>query len=298
MKKLIVIQLIIAIAVLPLSCLQNASQKNAQSENDIAPGQNLGIASVPNLRDVGGYTTKGGKIVARGVAYRSNQLNPVNAEDMKKIAALELKNDYDLRTKAEVAEFPDEIPPGVEYNSLNVFADATQSSVATIGKLLHNPKEANEKLGGGKVDSSFLKGYRDFVTLPSAKSAYRKLFLSLSNPSKTPALFHCSTGKDRTGWAAAALLTLLDVPHNVVMEDYLKSNDYIIPMYRKQIDGFVAAGGDSLIPLTMFGVKKEYLNASFDEMQKNYGTIEEYFSEGLGIDTKQQEKIRERFLKN
>jgi protein-tyrosine phosphatase len=298
MKKLIVIQLIIAIAVLTMSCLQNASQKDAQSENDIAPGQNLSIASVPNLRDVGGYTTKDGKMVARGVAYRSNELSHVSAEDIKKLAALRLKNDYDLRTEAEIANAPDEIPPGVVYTSLNVLADAKQSSAAMLGKLLHNPKEANEKLGGGKIDSIFIKGYREFVTLPSAKSAYRELFLSLSNPAKTPALFHCATGKDRTGCAAAALLTLLDVPHDVVMEDYLKSNDYIIPMYRKQIDGFVVAGGDSLIPLTMFGVKKEYLNASFDEMQKYYGTIEEYFSEGLGIDTKQQEKIRERFLKN
>ena len=78
----------------------------------------------------------------------------------------------------------------------------------------------------------------------------------------------------------------------------MKSNDYIIPMYRKQIDGFVAAGGDSLIPLAIFGVKQEYLNASIDEMQNNYGTIEKYFSEGLGIDKQKQEVIRDRFLKN
>ena len=134
--------------------------------------------------------------------------------------------------------------------------------------------------------------------LPSAKLAYQELFLSLSDPAKTPAIFHCTTGKDRTGWATAALLTLLDVSPELVMEDFLKSNDYIIPMYRKQIDGFVAAGGDSLIPLAIFGVKPEYLNASFDEVQKSFGTIENYFSEGLGIDTQEQEKIRKRLLEN
>lgn len=298
MKKTFFIYLIIAMAVLTTSCSQNPAQKDTENEKELTPGLSIGIASVPNLRDLGGYTNKDGKIVATGLVYRSNQLNPVSAGDMNKLAALELKNDYDLRTDAEITEHPDEIPSGVTYTSLNVLADAKQSSAAMLGKLLHNPKEANEKLGDGKIDAMFIEAYREFVSLPSAKSAYRELFLSLSNPDKTPALFHCTTGKDRTGWAAAALLTLLDVSPEIVMEDYLKSNDYIIPMYRKQIDGFVAAGGDSLIILAIFGVKQEYLKASFDEMQKNYGTIENYFSEALGFDKQQQEKIREQFLKN
>ncbi len=298
MKRSSLFYLVVAMVVLTTSCSQNTSQKDAKTETKITPGQSLGIASVPNLRDIGGYINKEGKTVASGVVYRSNQLNPVSDEDMKKLAALGLKNDYDLRTEAEITNAPDEIPSGVEYISLNVLADAKQSSAAMLGKLLHMPKEANEKLGGGKIDAMFLEGYREFVILPSAKLAYQELFLSLSDPAKTPAIFHCTTGKDRTGWATAALLTLLDVSPELVMEDFLKSNDYIIPMYRKQIDGFVAAGGDSLIPLAIFGVKPEYLNASFDEVQKSFGTIENYFSEGLGIDTQEQEKIRKRLLEN
>jgi len=47
-------------------------------------------------------------------------------------------------------------------------------------------------------------------------------------------------GKDRTGWAVAALLTLLDVPNETVMEDYLRSNDYILPLCKQVIDAFVA----------------------------------------------------------
>jgi protein-tyrosine phosphatase len=141
-----------------------------------------------------------------------------------------------------------------------------------------------------------METYREFITLPSAKTSYRELFLSIANPEKTPALFHCTTGKDRTGWGAAAILTLLGVAPEVVMEDYLKSNQYILPHYRKEIDEFVAAGGDSTIVLAVFGVKKDYLEASFDEVQKNYGSIEKYFSEGLGIDKEQQERLRRRFL--
>ena len=122
------------------------------------------------------------------------------------------------------------------------------------------------------------------------------MFLALGDQNQLPALFHCTTGKDRTGWAAAALLTLLGVPKDVVMEDYLRSNDYILPAYKKTIDAFVDAGGDSTIPLAIMGVKKEYLNAAFDEMQTKYGTIEIYFSEGLGLDASKQKALRDVFL--
>jgi protein-tyrosine phosphatase len=144
----------------------------------------------------------------------------------------------------------------------------------------------------------FIEGYREFVSLPSAKQSYKTLFVSLADQKKLPAVFHCTTGKDRTGWASAALLTLLGVPRETVMADFLRSNEYVLPQFQHAIDGFVAAGGDRDIPVAIFGVKKEYLEASFDEMQKHYGTIEKYFSEGLGIDAAGQQALRDLFLVN
>ena len=116
--------------------------------------------------------------------------------------------------------------------------------------------------------------------MPSAKKEFRKLFLGLADREQLPALFHCTTGKDRTGWAAAALLTLLGVPKETVMEDYLRSNDYIIPKYQKVIDAFVEAGGDASIPPAILGVKKEYLEAAFDEMETKHGTSRSTFPKG------------------
>jgi len=71
------------------------STPTTATQNQPAPGTRLDIASIPNLRDVGGYTTQDGSLVRRGVAYRSNQLNPIAPDDMKKLAALGLKNDFD-----------------------------------------------------------------------------------------------------------------------------------------------------------------------------------------------------------
>jgi protein-tyrosine phosphatase len=272
----------------------------AQPLLPLAPGQSLGIylgiPTVPNLRDVGGYLTKDGATVTRRLAYRSDTFNPMDAEDIKKLERIGLRNDYDLRTIAEVNVRPDEMPPGVHYHLLNVLADAKSAAPAEIEALLHDPKKADVVLGGGKVEALFMEGYREFITLPSAKQSYRTLFLSLTDRQNLPSVFHCTTGKDRTGWAAAALLTLLGVPREAVMADYMLTNYYDLPQFKTTIDHFVAAGGDRAIMLAVFGVKREYLDASFDEMQKHYGSIEKYFSEGLGIDATGQNALRDLYL--
>ena len=260
-------------------------------------GISLGIRSVPNLRDLGGYVARDGAVVRSGKIYRSDQLSRISPDDLARIAALGLRTDYDLRTAEERAEVPDELPPGVNTIWLDVLADADQSAPAQLGKLLQDPKAANAALGGGKVEAMFVQGYRDFVSLPSARQAYRQLFIGLGRPGGEPALFHCTTGKDRTGWAAAALLSLLGVPESVIFDDFLRSNDYILPAYQGTIDAFTKAGGDPAITQAILGVKPEYLRASFDEMHARYGTIEDYFATALGIDASGQHSLRALYLK-
>jgi protein-tyrosine phosphatase len=273
-----------------------SSQTFAQQTATLPPGTSLGIKSVPNLRDLGGYKTQDRLVVRYGVAYRSNQLNPIAPDDMNKIAALGLKVDFDLRTAIEREERPDELPPGVANVWLDVLADDKENGAAKVQALLAKPIEANKVLGDGKAAALFVQGYREFITLPSAKKSFHDLFVALSTASTGPALFHCTTGKDRTGWAAAALLTLLGVPEQQVYADFLRSNEYIIPAYQASIDRFVAAGGDPSIPQALLGVKPAYLEASFETMHAQYGTIESYFADGLGIDQAGQQMLRDRFL--
>jgi len=287
----------VVLALFAVFTLLPCGMKTSLQAKELAPpGQSLGIASVPNLRDLGGYKTKDGKTVKRGLVYRSNQLYHVSPEDMKKISEFGFKNSFDLRTYEERQPKPDEVPLEVNVVWLDVLADLPGAGPAQNERLMQDPKAANEAFGGGKADEGFIDTYRQFVSLPSAQHEFRKLFLMLGDENELPALFHCTTGKDRTGWAAAALLTLLGVPKDVVMEDYLLSNDYVIPMYQKVIDQFVAAGGEEAIPMTLLGVKESFLEASFDEMEKKYGTIENYFAEGLKIDADQQKALRELYL--
>jgi protein-tyrosine phosphatase len=268
----------------------------------LQPGQSLGIymgmTQLPNLRDLGGYQTLEGKFVVRGKVYRSNELYAINEDDLIKLQKLKLKSDYDLRTPAEISAQPDRVPAGVKYFELDVMADENLIvTPAQIEALFQNPKLASEKLGGTEgVEGDFIALYRSLVLLPSAQKSYRTLFLSLLNSSSEPEVFHCTNGKDRTGWAAAALLTLLGVPKEEVLSDYLRSNEYLLPMHQRAIDAFVSGGGDPGVPVAIFGVKREYLQAAFDQMYQRYGTIEKYFSEGLKINSIQQRRLRDMYL--
>jgi protein-tyrosine phosphatase len=260
----------------------------------LPPGTSLGLASVPNLRDVGGYPAGNGTVVRRGTAYRSEKLHPVAPADLQKLAALNLAQVADLRTAAERTAKPDELPPGVPAVWLDVLADTEHSVPPNILALLADPKKANEVLGDGKLTRLAGNTYRQFVSLPSARVAYRGLFLRLGTT--TPLLYHCTAGKDRTGWATAALLTRLGVKRELVYQDYLKTNDYILPEYKTYIDKFIAGGGDPDIAQAIFGARPEYLDTAFAEMNTRYGSIEGYFTEGLGIGPAGQLALRDRFL--
>ena len=121
------------------------------------------------------------------------------------------------------------------------------------------------------------------VELPSAIASYRAMFTGLAEEAQRPALFHCTTGKDRTGWGAAALLTFLGVSHADVVEEYLLTNTQILPYTQPLYDAFAAAGGDPDLLRPALGVEASYLETAFDEMATQHPTIEHYFSAGLGL---------------
>jgi protein-tyrosine phosphatase len=159
--------------------------------------------------------------VRAGLLYRSAELDRLAGGDLEAFAGLGIRSVYDLRTEAERAAQPDRLPPGTEHVVLDVLKDSANAAPAQLLKVLSDPKGAEEMLGGGRAGALFEHGYREIVSLPSARDAYRRLFSDLAEEEHRPALFHCTTGKDRTGWAAAALLLLLGVSDEQVMDDYL-----------------------------------------------------------------------------
>ncbi len=254
------------------------------------------IATAPNLRDLGGLPSAHGE-VRRGRVYRSAALSSLADADQQRFAALGIRTVYDLRTADEAAATPDRLPDEVDVTSLDVLADSTTSVAAGLGQLAADPHAFAASLAGGRAQQLFEETYRDFVRLPSALRAYRAFFASLLDEDRHgAALFHCTTGKDRTGWAAATLLTLLGVGEGDVYQDYLQTNADLLPALEPVLQRAEAQGVDRELLLPVLGVRESYLAAAFTQMREQFGGIQGYAREGLGLSARDERRLRELYL--
>jgi protein-tyrosine phosphatase len=235
--------------------------------------------------------------VKRGLVYRSAALASLTDADEQRFAALGIRTVYDLRTADEAAAAPDLLPDEVDVMSLDVLADSSASVAASVGQLATDPHAFAASLAGGRAQQLFEETYRDFVRLPSALRAYRAFYASLLDEDRHgAALFHCTTGKDRTGWAAATLLTLLGVGEGDVYEDYLQTNADLLPALEPVLQHAEVQGVDRELLLPVLGVQESYLTAAFAQMREQYGDIRRYADEGLGLTITDQDRLHQMFF--
>jgi len=254
--------------------------------------------AVPNFRDLGGHTTRDGDRVRPGLVYRSTELSRLSPSDAYRLRALGVRTVYDLRTDGERRHAPEaeRLPVDIEYVVADVVGDSEGESPMRIFAHLESPGAGHAAFGEGRAEAMFRGNYRGFVRNPPARAAYARLFAGIADRSRLPAIFHCSTGKDRTGWAAAALLTLLGVSEKVVLRDFLASTAALRPVMSPLVARYVAGGGRAADLSALVGVLPVYLQDAFDEMHVTYGTIERYFADGLGLDAATQGLLRATLL--
>lgn len=255
-------------------------------------GRPIPITTLPNLRDLGGWPTAGGGRVRTGLLFRSADLDRLDGPGLAALGQLHLSTVIDLRTKAERDAAPDRLPAGAAPLVCDVLRDATQAAPAQLQKVLGDPRAAEQMLGGGRAEALLTQGYRQIVSLPSALDAYRRVFSTMAEDARRPLLFHCTTGKDRTGWAAAVILSLLGVSRDDVLRDYLLTNEQLLPALEPLMARFRSAGGDAALLEPVLGVRASYLEAAFDEVGQKFGSMEAYLATGLGLDEAAQVRLR------
>ncbi|MEU7605645.1 tyrosine-protein phosphatase [Streptomyces sp. NPDC040724] len=257
--------------------------------------------TVANLRDLGGTPLPGGRTVRPGLVLRSGQLDRLDLDADPVVAALGVRTVIDFRTDAERADHPDRIPGGARLLIGDVLADklseaGKKPAASQLKDLLSDPAVAEEHLGGGKAQALFAETYRSFVNSGSAQAAYRMLLTEAADPTAGPLLFHCTAGKDRTGWGATVILALLGADDETLMAEYLSVNPAVKQAFAPMIEGFTAAGGDPDIALALIGVFPSYLEAALDEVATRYGSMEKYVREGLGVPDETVDALRARLV--
>lgn len=262
---------------------------SALGSSDVGSSQGRGadaprLASVDNFRDVAGigrgYALTGGGHLNKGVFYRSNVLQPSEA-DLVTLDSLGLSAVYDLRTPDAVTEDPDVVPAGVRYSNIDVFGRDLESEGARTIRSAVDARAFMESMNRG------------FVVGAHERAAFAQLFTELAN-TEGPQVFHCNSGKDRTGWAAAVLQSLAGVDRETIMQDYLLTNEYSAGTIARKTEELTAAVGAERTEwyTPMMGVERSYLEAGFAALDAEYGTLDGYLTDGLGLSVDTVAKLR------
>ena len=255
------------------------------------PRRWLQTQGINNLRDMGGYTTDCGKRLKWGLLFRSASLYRASDKDQNfLLEKLAIKDVIDLRKRREkdLEPEPKRLMSLVKYHSLAIAIDGTAKDDIDRRLQQTNACEAFEGLliaANVQMASRHHNDIRQWFTI------------LLENTG--PFLFHCTEGKDRTGFTAAILLSALGVSHEQILYDYLLTNT----VNQQSIEQRVARSR----VLSSFNVAVEdlqrllaadasYLNAAFNVIQENYGSVGTYLKQAIGLDARALEALKTKFL--
>ncbi|GGZ07536.1 tyrosine-protein phosphatase [Streptomyces nitrosporeus] len=249
-------------------------------------------STVVNLRDLGGIALGRDRRLRQGILLRSGQLSDFDAEHDIAVAALGIRTVVDLRTADERQWAPDRLPPGARLFVADVLGDHPGVTQGRLRALLSDPAAAFDALGGGKAEGLFAQVYRKMVLAPGAAAAYRAFLETAADPGARPLLFHCATGKDRTGWATALLLLTAGASREVVRAEFLAVNRAARRAFGREVHRYLEGGGDPDIAAAITEVRPRYLDAALDAMDERWGGLEGYLHKALRVPQAVVDRLR------
>lgn len=242
-----------------------------------------------NFRDIGGYPTQDGRSVRWGKIFRSGSMAGLTPADYERLARLSIKTICDLRTVHER-----EMEPNNWYRVANIMYWARDhgEGFGELRSLMGSSLSTAEA-----ARAAMINGYRrlPFQQAPAYKEVFRRLAAG-----EVPLAFNCSAGKDRAGTAAALILSVLGVPREIVLEDYLLTDRIIdfkrvfMETARQRKSTLMNQSPDIIAAILKSDVV--YLNAAFDAIEQKHGSIEAYLNDALGISEEAVSAIRLRLL--
>jgi len=240
-----------------------------------------------NTRELGGYETTDGKSVKWGMLFRSDKLSDISKTDQVYLQNLGIKKIIDFRSKEEKKEDPDIIPKGINYIEMPISVDgAMRSKIEAVLK-----GETDKEVKSFLIDAN-----KEFVS--NYTGVYEEFLRNLIDD-EGPALFHCTAGKDRAGFAAAITLIALGVSKEDVIQDYMKTNQFTQERIEEiigQIELMTLYQTDAEILRPLLGVEREYIETAFQTAEKKYGSLEGFIRDGLNISDEDIQKLRNKFL--
>ena len=262
------------------------------SENLREDTRKLPFTGAHNFRDLGGYKTSDGKTVKWGKVYRSDNLHSLTDEDVKYMERLNIKSVVDFRSDEEREDEPDRLTPNMTQILLPILFRPKEIDDGTTKDLIKD-------LTFGNLDATNLLYDFNIAIVKQFTEEYKTFFRHIVDNNAEPLLLHCTAGKDRAGFASAMVLSILGVPREKVIEDYLLTNTYVkdhvdSEMLEIELKTFFQADTDNLRKINL--VEERYIQAAFDTIDSHWGGMDRYISEGLNLTEEDIEKIRNYYL--
>ena len=246
------------------------------------------MQSLFNFRDLGGYYTANGSQTRWGKLYRSSSFAGASLEDAKILNNLGIRTVIDFRTDKEREDSPSKYITSQTYN----FPLRGNPTVIFSDQILSKKMKAGDvKVYTQTIFSWLLENNSDY---------YMKMFDILSDSDNYPVVIQCVSGSDRSAVAAALILAALNIDSDQIVSDYMLTNDLM------NYDSYISNLAKDNIYLqdpdiqetytAMYRMHKETIIYSFNKLQKDYGTLDNYFSTVLKLNAKKREKLKEIML--
>lgn len=212
--------------------------------------QLLSLEGTYNLRELGGYVSKEGRILQKKKLLRSDMLNRLTPRDEEFLLSYGVRTIIDLRTKEEVEREPDtlQIHPLISYYS-----------VPFLDQMLSNDRKS---LAYYNLQDVYI------AILEETKSGVKKVIEIIADSLENGVLFHCAAGKDRTGLISMFLLSILGVEKETIIEDYSWSANLMEPRFIEQKQQLMEMGFEA--PDFLFSSNREVLMKTLEYLEKKY----------------------------
>lgn len=247
-----------------------------------------------NFRDLGGYTTSNGKSVRKNLLFRSGVMTSLTDNDQEYLGEIGIKTVVDFRSREELEIFPN------HWAHNKVLNFVVHDYSFTELQALAESTTTKEKVTIENLYKVFPQALVPQLTA---------LFDNLIN-NNMPVVINCSAGQDRTGLAAALILSVLDVPWETIIEDYHLSTKYRRPELEvANLDLKKHADNNIFADLMLRYKHKEqkpkplinpegipHLQIAFNAISTQFGSVSNYLDNALGVSAADIKQLHSTYL--
>lgn len=260
------------------------------------------LEGAPNFRDLGGLPAADGRHIKPNRLLRCGHLAYITPADGEKLLReYDLKTVVDLRTANEINRRPDTRLEGVEYLRCPIFekpAEGVTRETAVPDDPVDSALRMAHNVYGDDPHQRMMGFYGVFIEEEGIRH-YREFFDILLRQTEGAVLWHCTMGKDRCGTGAILLETALGVPADIVMADYLYTNDRLNPITEETIRRAMLVENDPELMhviRVMDSVHPDFLNTLTEKAASVSGSLMGFIQDRLGMTDEKLKRLRAMYL--